>query len=775
MASDLLLIVDDNSDEFKYSGSAWQISNLVQWYGGTSRSAKAGTGASAERGSFSINFEGKSIAFFGMTPAAPASQEISVSIDGGASFTTSYGDLTPPSYRQWYQSPDLAEGKHNITLGQIDGTSLDFAVITPYPDTPINDHRVVADDDNFTIRYSGAWRRNLNEFDAGTLPDGSPFHNGTHQTWNAGDSLSFSFTGSSIAVYGIFSWANLGLLKATYTLDGVSQSQSYSVTSSSPEFVNKIGQASNFLYYSSDSIAGGSHTLVINITHCTNQSFILDYITYLPSFTTLSQMPNYTTTTTTTSQKSSMAPVGTGRTSNPIKTPNNNEKSPHKISATTITGGILGGFIFFAIGGLLICWLCKRRGKKSHRRIGSDLYADPSTPLMQSSPTSLHRSMATRPISVNSHRSVSPFHDPHVPARPIRPDSAEGLKRHRQDEQREARRSHRPPVPVARTQSPPRSDQGRPTSSLDRPRGGFELYANRARDVVRQSTTTRNHYRESLSSGLLSPHLFVGPSRQPHLGLASTNSPDSDSSNAQQARHFTLPARDRIRIHGEASSAHGHEGRARSASDTLRNASPPRLAHTPLRLTPVRRGFSDSPTLSGRASILHGVDTPASHSAVFNAMELNSHPEGTDRQNLTMQFFTPVRASPRTASHDITEPSNALRETVRINAIAQTDNIQPSARPLTPVRRNITDPPLTAPVPTSTRSPLAAAFPRLSAILLRHSRSILQDIPRDVNEDEENWDRELAPPAYDSLSPQPLRSSSSNTPVSRPLPSPPTF
>lgn len=59
MASDLLLIVDDNSDEFQYSGSAWQISNLVQWYGGTSRSAKAGTGASAERGSFSINFEGQ--------------------------------------------------------------------------------------------------------------------------------------------------------------------------------------------------------------------------------------------------------------------------------------------------------------------------------------------------------------------------------------------------------------------------------------------------------------------------------------------------------------------------------------------------------------------------------------------------------------------------------------------------------------------------------------------------------------------------------------------
>lgn len=59
MASDLSIIVDDSSSDIRYSGLNWQVSGLVQWYGGTSRFPIVGAGSSARQlGSFNMNFEG---------------------------------------------------------------------------------------------------------------------------------------------------------------------------------------------------------------------------------------------------------------------------------------------------------------------------------------------------------------------------------------------------------------------------------------------------------------------------------------------------------------------------------------------------------------------------------------------------------------------------------------------------------------------------------------------------------------------------------------------
>jgi len=100
----------------------------------------------------------------------------------------------------------------------------------------------------------------------------------------------------------------------------------------------------NFLLYSNSSLTAGNHTLVVNVAKCVNQTFIFDYLTYQPSFSTLATMPNLTlpastngtshTTTTTTS-----TPVG------------------------AIVGGILGGLVllFLSIGAFL--WFQKRKAQ----------------------------------------------------------------------------------------------------------------------------------------------------------------------------------------------------------------------------------------------------------------------------------------------------------------------------------------------------------------------------------------------------------------------------
>ena len=139
---------------------------------------------------------GTSVAFFGITPPAYSSQSLNVSIDGSAPFKTSYNDPNPPSYRQWYQSPTLPEGSHNITLTQLAGTSVDFAIVTAGNDTPLSGQIAIVDNENPAITFQGNWRQNTASFVSSQIPVGLPFQNSTQNSTTIGDSLTFLFTGT---------------------------------------------------------------------------------------------------------------------------------------------------------------------------------------------------------------------------------------------------------------------------------------------------------------------------------------------------------------------------------------------------------------------------------------------------------------------------------------------------------------------------------------------------------------------------------------------------
>ena len=152
--------------------------------------------------------------------------------------------------------------------------------------------------------------------------------------------------GTSVFVYGIFSWAQIGSLSATYTLDCTSIPQTYLVTTRSPQYMQ---EESNYILFSSDTLAAGNHILVINITQCINQTFILDYITYTPSFSTLASMPNLTNLPTTTFKSHSSSATSSG---SPFFITNGSQVSQSnierkKIPISAIVGGILGGSLFF--------------------------------------------------------------------------------------------------------------------------------------------------------------------------------------------------------------------------------------------------------------------------------------------------------------------------------------------------------------------------------------------------------------------------------------------
>jgi len=146
--------------------------------------------------------------------------------------------------------------------------------------------------------------------------------------------------GMSIAVYGIFSWYNLGTLTATYSIDGTPYPSSIPVTPSTPEYLSGDGEISNHVYFSLESLPSGIHTLLVNITEARNHFFILDYITYIPAFDTLSSMPSN---------------VSSGMTDSDSSTLNKSTGSPEQsVQTRAIVGGVLGGSAFGVLMAILL-------------------------------------------------------------------------------------------------------------------------------------------------------------------------------------------------------------------------------------------------------------------------------------------------------------------------------------------------------------------------------------------------------------------------------------
>ena len=149
--------------------------------------------------------------------------------------------------------------------------------------------------------------------------------------------------GTSVSVYGLFTWGNIGTLAATYTLDGGTPvALTYPVTTNSPEYVDGNLEKPNFRFFLLDTVSAGDHTLVINVTQCLNHTFIFDYITYTPLFSNLASMPSLVFTAPPTASGSRHTPVG------------------------AIVGGVVGGLLALVfIPLILVFWLRRRKAKEN--------------------------------------------------------------------------------------------------------------------------------------------------------------------------------------------------------------------------------------------------------------------------------------------------------------------------------------------------------------------------------------------------------------------------
>jgi hypothetical protein len=144
---------------------------------------------------------------------------------------------------------------------------------------------------------------------------------------------------NTVSVYGVWNWGNLdGNLSATYTIDGTSYSQTYTLPTS-PKFSASDGDLPNFLLFNHGSLSDGNHTLVANLTICVKQASMIDYVTYSPSTSTA---------TSTTNGTSSSHPATAAKKAMPVG---------------AIAGGVVGDVVLLLVI-IGFSWIRSRKSKK---------------------------------------------------------------------------------------------------------------------------------------------------------------------------------------------------------------------------------------------------------------------------------------------------------------------------------------------------------------------------------------------------------------------------
>jgi hypothetical protein len=175
--------------------------------------------------------------------------------------------------------------------------------------------------------------------------------------------LSFLFAGTSISVYGIFSWNKPGALSATFAVDGAPIPQTYNQT----DVVRDVGETPNFLFYSLDDLSAGNHTLIVSITAANNRTFILDYITYTPSFATLSSMPFLNITSAAITSVSVDPPISSGNQPSQVQVSGTPQPSHGSLPTAAIVGGVIGVLVLGVLVAMIALLLRGRKAKQTNK------------------------------------------------------------------------------------------------------------------------------------------------------------------------------------------------------------------------------------------------------------------------------------------------------------------------------------------------------------------------------------------------------------------------
>ncbi|KAF8964431.1 hypothetical protein BDZ97DRAFT_1919114 [Flammula alnicola] len=132
---------------------------------------------------------------------------------------------------------------------------------------------IIVDDTDSAITYAGAWFTDTGSFD-NTGNSGPPFQSTLHGT-NSAASFSYAFNGSSVVIVGTneFSTNSSTFLSWQCIVDN----ENIPVIQTQPPAANRVP------FCRKDGLADGRHTIFVNAMVSNQQTFLFDYIQYVPS------------------------------------------------------------------------------------------------------------------------------------------------------------------------------------------------------------------------------------------------------------------------------------------------------------------------------------------------------------------------------------------------------------------------------------------------------------------------------------------------------------
>ncbi|KAF8914940.1 hypothetical protein CPB85DRAFT_469007 [Mucidula mucida] len=269
----------------------------------------------------------------------------SVSLDGDA--------LQPQTDEGGYDSGILADDEHTVmyTTGAMSySPNFDYLTVLAGNTTNMRGRSIIVDDKDGLIKYSGAgWISASITNSVEAFPYGrGPYRDSVHWTKEAGESLSFEFLGSSVALYSVLPAQKDGGITIQYFIDdNFVTSAGVSNTDNAPVPMFKLFEA--------DGLSDGTHVLTANITSViSSYSIGIDFATYNASFDNIDEMP--------TSGLSSTSPGSKGST----------HKRNH---VGAIVGGVVGGLAFIGIVMLALYVLRARRRQQQRSRTAATVIA----------------------------------------------------------------------------------------------------------------------------------------------------------------------------------------------------------------------------------------------------------------------------------------------------------------------------------------------------------------------------------------------------------------
>ncbi|KAJ3733637.1 hypothetical protein DFJ43DRAFT_1068117 [Lentinula guzmanii] len=396
-SADVWLLLDDSqiSSSFIDSDAIWTkaVDSTGRWLGNSS------TYIGSPGGQLVVTFQGTAISFAGSTPSSANSPTWFIaSIDSGDQVNCTFPNAgLTQYYTQWYESPVLDDGLHTVNLSSL-VVDVDYAIVTVGQTTPLGDtSTIIVDDPNTEIEYQGGgWTmNNASLVMNGGWANGPPLGNSTHRTNSVGDSFKFQFSGSSISVFGVFEWTGTGSVTLDFNLDNQTTPSVISVPSgSSPSHP----ETPNHLFFSSN-VTAGNHTLLVNVTDAVgNQTFVFDYLTYIPSFESLASKPNFTGTA-----------VGSALPTQ--VTPTQGNDNTHHSNTGAIVGGVVGGLLGVVLLAVLVILVFRRRTSKPDLVSPGSLETIGTRQIQNGYVTTGHSNVQAQSPSDQSFVSSSPMND----------------------------------------------------------------------------------------------------------------------------------------------------------------------------------------------------------------------------------------------------------------------------------------------------------------------------------------------------------------------------